>query len=543
MDAPPSYVQCSLHPGAESCLEHALNQEPNVVLESERMIACLRTFLSRCTHAQLAKLLGTPQRNLRPLAPKQIVPPSPSRAEDDPNAGSGPIQRFPLLAPPQPQPLPPTKTPPPQTRAPKKPPPQTKVPKKPPTQAPAPSKRKRASRTPVEISSGSDSDSSASLSDTGSDTERASQRRKKNPPSDLNLVTSAKNNAHFSGFRTERIDAALASFLPVQSCEKFLLPSLHDLGLSLAENHQPSQTESRLEKHIRTIKSFVSDSRTMTVYDRINILLLHFEVDMFQSDKKAKLTRGSTRQAFAISKVAQVWGASESWIKWQLHRAMKFMMLIEDHPSYLTDLECKSESKWVRLSDAESRAILSYFGRDERRQSSNRQERDLLVCKRIIECLRRVDWTFSEIVGGESSILKILRKHINFDALAEGHVRPLSPLKGAPNQGNSPSRNGDLSLGTSCSPLPTTGQQENTGLSPARPEAQSETYPSHEELQHYGWGDTLNLNLFSMGGDDDIFPFGLEGNQSISWEDQIQDIFSFGLEGNQSISWEDRIQW
>lgn len=35
MDAPPSYVQCRVHPGIEDCLEHALNQEPDAVLQSE----------------------------------------------------------------------------------------------------------------------------------------------------------------------------------------------------------------------------------------------------------------------------------------------------------------------------------------------------------------------------------------------------------------------------------------------------------------------------------------------------------------------------
>lgn len=319
------------------------------------MTACLRTFLSRCTHAQWAKLLGTPQRHLRPLVPKPIEPSSSSHAEDNLNAVPGPVQRSSLLALPQPQPPPPTKTRPPQPPVPKKPPPQHQAPEKPlpqasaftkPSQQPhAAGKRKRAIRTSIDISSGSDSYSGASLSDTDTDTERASQRQKKTSPFSAKLVDSAKKRSHFSGFCMEKIDAAIDSFLPIRSCEELLLPSLHDLGLNLATNHQSAQTESRLEKHIQTIKNFVSDSTTITIYNRINLLLLHFEVDMFQPDNNVRLTRGSTHQAYAITKVAQVWGASESWIKWQLRRATKFLMLIEDHPSYLTELACKSESK------------------------------------------------------------------------------------------------------------------------------------------------------------------------------------------------------
>lgn len=132
------------------------------------------------------------------------------------------------------------------------------------------------------------------------------------------------------------------------------------------------------------------------------------------------------------------------------------------------------------------------------------------MCKRIIECLRRVDWTFSEIIGSGGSILNILRKHIDFDALAEGHIHPLSPLQVAPNHGNGRSGSGEgqagLSVGVFSSLLPATGQQGNTGLSPACPEARSEAYPSHVELQHYGWEGTSSLDLFSSAArDDDIF--------------------------------------
>lgn len=157
------------------------------------MIACLRTFLSRCTHAQWAKLLETPQRHLRPLVPKPIAPPSSSHAEDNLNAVPGPVQRSSLLARPQPHPPPPTKTRPPQPPVAKKPLPQSQAPERPLPQAsaftepsqepPAAGKRKRVIRTSIDISGGSDSYSDASLSDSDSDsdTERASHRRKKPP--------------------------------------------------------------------------------------------------------------------------------------------------------------------------------------------------------------------------------------------------------------------------------------------------------------------------------------------------------------------------
>lgn len=156
-----------------------------------------------------------------------------------------------------------------------------------------------------------------------------------------------------------------------------------------------------------------------------------------------------------------------------------------------------------------------------------------------------MDWTFSEIARSESSsILKILRRHIDLDALAKGHICQPSPLQVAPSHGNSRSGNSEgqaVSSAGMSDPLPAIRQQGITRLPPAHPEAGPEAYTSHEELQHYGWGSPLNLDLIPAGIADDIFPFGVEGNQSISWEDQIQDIYQFGLEGNQSISWEDQI--
>ncbi|EKG13817.1 hypothetical protein MPH_08998 [Macrophomina phaseolina MS6] len=521
------------------------------------MRRCLRTFLSRCAPTQLTELLALPQNKLRPLAPKQIEPSSSARAEDGPNAVSGPVKRFPLPANPPPQP-PAPREPSPQPPAPANPPPQPPALKKPPSQPPAlkesslqppasSGKRKRASTASIEISSGSESDSSASLSDTES--ERATQRRRTGPLSlqqqggkgskDASAMKPRIKDICFSNVNIQNIRAVLNLFLPVESCEKLLLPPLHDLGIGLASDHRLSETESRLAKHIEAIKSFKSESdaakTTIAIYDRINILLLRFEVDMLQPNDDVAFSQGCTHKAYAITQVAQLWEASEIWVKWQLRKANKLIMLMEDHPSYIAELKRRSTTS---IPEDKIQAVVDYFRETQARKSATRQTRDFLVCKRIVECLRRVDWTFSEIVQSGSSIIKLLRKHIDLDALGEGHIRPVAPFQEASRQGDGRSEDceGEAvpSIGIPYSPPATRQQGENTDLSPAHPEARSEINPTGEELKHYGWGPSPNLDLFQFGEcDGGTMQFGPgtislpAGSEDFSFSGPSPDLFQF----------------
>lgn len=84
---------------------------------------------------------------------------------------------------------------------------------------------------------------------------------------------------------------------------------------------------------------------TIAIYDRINVLLLQFEVDMFRPDDDVSLPRGCTHRSYAITQIAHLWNKSETWIHQQLRKANKFIKLMDDHPSYLTEISRKSTAK------------------------------------------------------------------------------------------------------------------------------------------------------------------------------------------------------
>ncbi|KAH7049106.1 hypothetical protein B0J12DRAFT_664038 [Macrophomina phaseolina] len=465
MDAPPSYTQCSTHPTPEDCLEHALNREHSVVIQSDRMRHCLQQFFSRCKARELAILLGYAQPNLRPLAPKTDAPiPTSIHTANGQNAVSGPTQQGPLLGelrprPVDPAPYPQAPHPPaPQAPAPEDPVPQPLAPQprvpnkqgsskpqpgpnKPKPKQPGLNKRKRTRSGSIEsITSGTNSES-----DTESERASSRQRLSSSPLLQLqrqrteggNTVDPESRRIYFSGVEVAKIEAILDAFLPVHLCESIELPSFHCLRASFASDDRPStvesEGESRLQRHITTIKDMMSslnNARTVVaIYGRINFFLIQFEIDMINSGMHTQGRRGVRRQAYTITEIAGIWGESETWMKKQIRKASKYMQLSEEHPSYLTELQYKNDTKWWESKDAESIAILTYFREKKVRQSANRQYRDFLVCERIIERLRRVGWEFSEIAASKSKVTEILSKHIDLERLSKGQISPLASFE------------------------------------------------------------------------------------------------------------------
>lgn len=165
--------------------------------------------------------------------------------------------------------------------------------------------------------------------------------------------------------------------------------------------------------------------------------------------------------------------------------------------------------RWWTLPQAEAREILKNFQRNRAHQSANRPWRDFLVCKRIIERLRRVDWTFSEIAGSESQMVKILAKHVDLDALSQGQITPLASFqRGQDHECSQQEHAGRRLPNTSTerrlfSPATEQSGAENRPSLP-QPEANPEAEPNFTELQQYGWGFSPISNLFPLweeGGD------------------------------------------
>lgn len=85
----------------------------------------------------------------------------------------------------------------------------------------------------------------------------------------------------------------------------------------------------------------------MAVYNRIRILLVKFEVDMFVSSKPAdfSLLQGITLQAYAKMKFVELSGESERWVSDKLKAADKLMVLLEGQPRYISELKHNQTTK------------------------------------------------------------------------------------------------------------------------------------------------------------------------------------------------------
>lgn len=337
---------------------------------------CLQQFLSRCSTEERAVLLGY-QKYLRPLAPKPAEPSTSStHVEDNQNPIHSSVQQGPLLGHPSNKPAPnpakePTKQPPAgepasQPKKPglqesgrKEPGPKKQSPKsrKPNPQAQT-GKRKRArSRSVQSITSGSDD-----VSDTESEREPSRQRLDSSSPSrqperrtkDSNDIIDTETREILSGGTDKaKIQAALNVFLSTDECETIEVPSFHELGTDLKSDNIISARESaagsRLEKHGKTIIGFMSKSndrkQAFAIYDRIDALLVQFDVDMVRLSPAVFGRRGLTHQANALTEVAKSWNKTEIWLKTELKKASKYMMLSEEHPSYLSELRHHGASK------------------------------------------------------------------------------------------------------------------------------------------------------------------------------------------------------
>ncbi|KAH7012326.1 hypothetical protein B0J12DRAFT_461261 [Macrophomina phaseolina] len=541
MDDLPSYTRCQVHPSFEDCFEHALNRKPQTVLQSDRIKECLRKFMSSCTLEERAELLGLAQPNFRPLAPEPIKPcsvqaapghgptdtlglvdaPSSFGARDRPDGASGPVQRCPLPAKPTLRPRPVT-NPSAMSRDHSPQPSRSTHPQQTPNSHPR--KRKRTLSNSIEtISSGLDNHLSAS--ETDSDSQRTSSRRRtslqvegENGLEPANTIDPKIQKTYFKDVNFRKIEPVLKAFLPVESCERFSLQSVCEIGRGLAprgllsESDRPSKdnqildAKARLQKHVEHIKtmdtSAANAKKSLDVHNRLTSLLIQFEVEILKSNDDAVLPPGFTRQAHAIQAFAESWGGSEDWVKRKLREAKLWLMLIENHPSYITELDYRNSSKWLALTHPEIRAVLQYFQECQIRKSSNRKERDFIVCQRIIEHLTMEDWTFSEILGSKCSILRVLSKHVDLSALSEGQIRPLSPAQvdlSSQTEVYGESQANPLSESSSSA---ATQQGRSTELSYVRSEASLETGPAPDELQHHGWGYSPDLDL------NEVFRFG-----------------------------------
>lgn len=344
------------------------------------MRSCLQKFLSCCTVEQRMSLLLQPRRELRPLAPKPAEPAgSSTSAEADQTAGAGPTQQYPPAKPlrkpalrrsrrakplkkptiQHPHPAEPLKKPTTQPPQPTSPAQQRSEPTELAPQTQTGKRKREGSASVISITSESDDESSDSSAD--AESERATPRRR-TTPSQLQRETPSEGTAfinpeirlkYFKGLSISKIEEALQAFDPVGSCETLQLPPLQDMGLNQAFERPPSpveaERESRMRRHVETIKSFISKSgdirKTMVIYDRIHVLLIQFEVDMLRTTEDLSGIKRSTRQSSAITKFAQLCDETESWVKDHLRKANKYMLLSEEHPSYLTELKHNRASK------------------------------------------------------------------------------------------------------------------------------------------------------------------------------------------------------